>query len=87
MGRLGTWVGWLTVAAVVLVSPVLVFLMFVTAEVLIDGLMEAGVTAVSAIAIGAVGCVQFRRILRSEIALQSGSDELCDAPLIAVPPG
>jgi len=77
----------LTVAAVVLVSPVLVFLMFVAAEVLIDGLMEAGVTAVSAVAIGAVGCVLFRRILRAELARQSGSTELCEALPIAAPPG
>jgi hypothetical protein len=62
-------------------------LIIIAAEVLIDGMVEVGVTGVSAIAIGAVGWVQFRRIWRSEITQVSGSKELCEAPLIAAPPG
>jgi len=61
MPSLRTWVGWSVVAAVLLVSPVLAFLMIIAAEMLIDLLMEAGTTAVSAIAIGAIGWVLFRR--------------------------
>jgi hypothetical protein len=49
--------------------------------------MEAGVTGMSAIAIGAIGWVQFRRIWRSEIAQLSGSKEVFEAPPIAAPPG
>jgi hypothetical protein len=38
-----------------LLNPVLAFLAVIAAEMLIDGLMKAGVTEVSAIVIGAVG--------------------------------
>ena len=58
-------VAWV-IAGLILLSPIVAFLMVIGAEVLIDGLMEAGVTAVSAIAIGAVGWVQFLRIWRSD---------------------
>src|ERR1700747_2761337 len=70
-----------------LVSPAVALLAVIAAEVLIDGLVEAGVTGVSAIAIGAVGWVQFRRVWRSEIARLSESKELGEAPPIAAPPG
>jgi hypothetical protein len=49
--------------------------------------MEAGVTGMSAIAIGAIGWVQFRRIWRSEVVGLSGSKEVCEAPPVAAPPG
>jgi hypothetical protein len=55
--------------------------------VLIDMLMEAGVIGASAITIGVVGCVLFRRILRSEIAQLFEAKELCEASRIAAPPG
>jgi ABC-type dipeptide/oligopeptide/nickel transport system permease subunit len=87
MHSLRTWVAWSAVAGVLLVSPALLFLTVMAAEVLIDGLMEGGVTRVSAIAIGAIGWVQFRRIWRSEIAQLSGSKEVSEAPPIAAPPG
>ena len=67
------WAAVSSSAALILLSPVVAFFMVIAAEVLIDGLMEAGVTGVSAIAIGAIGWVQFRRIWRSEIAQLSGS--------------
>ena len=73
--------------ALILLSPVVAFLMVMTTEVLIEGLLEAGVTAVSAIVIGAFGCVLFRRILRAETARQSGSKEVCEAPPVAAPLG
>jgi hypothetical protein len=87
MRNLRTWVAWSIGAGVFLVSPVLAFSMVLAAEMAVDGLMEAGVIEVCAVAIGAVGCVLFRRILRAEIARQSGSTELCEALPIAAPPG
>ena len=75
------------IVALILLSPVIAFLMVIAAEVLIDALMEADVTGVSAIAIGALGWVQFRRIWRSEIAQLSGSKEVCEASPIAAPSG
>jgi len=62
MPSLRTWVVWSVVAAVLLVSPVLAFLMIIAAEVLIDLLMEAGTTPVCAIAIAGVGWALFRRV-------------------------
>jgi hypothetical protein len=62
MRGLRTWVVWSVVAAVLLVSPVLAFLLIIAAEMLIDLLMEAKATTVSAIAVGAIGWVLFRRI-------------------------
>ena len=56
----------LVIAGLILLSPIVALLAVIAAEMLIDGLMEAGVTGVSAIAIGAVGWVQFRRISRSD---------------------
>ena len=73
------------IAALILVSPIVAFLMLFAAEVLIDALMEAGVTGVSAIAICAVGWVQFRRILRSETTRAIAVEG--EAPPIAAPPG
>jgi len=51
-----------------------VLLTVMAAEIAVDGLVEAGMTGVSAFVIGAIGCVLFRRILRSETARQSGVD-------------
>jgi hypothetical protein len=75
------------IAALILLGPIVAFLMVIAAEVLIDGLMEAGVTGMSAIAIGAIGWVQFRRIWRSEVVGLSRSKEVCEAPPVAAPPG
>jgi len=61
MSSLRSWVAWSVVAGVLLVSPVLAFLMIIAAELLIDGLMEAGLNGVCAIAVGAVGWVLFPR--------------------------
>lgn len=72
------WAVGSAIAALILLSPILAFLMIMATEVLIDGVMAAGMTAVSAVAIGAVGWVLFRRTCRSEIARQSGSKELCE---------
>ena len=87
MSSLRTWVVWSVVAAVLLVSPVLAFLMIISAEMLIDLLMEAGTTAVCAVAIGATGWVLFRRILsQPDPAVQSRPEQEPDEAAIAVPP-
>jgi len=87
MRGLRTWVVWSVVAAVLLVSPVLAFLLIIAAEILIDLLMEAGTTAVSAIAICAIGWVLFRRISsQPDPAVQSRPEQEPDEAAIAVPP-
>jgi nitrate reductase gamma subunit len=87
MASVRNWAAGSAIAMLILLSPVGAFLAVIAAEVLIDMLMEAGVTGVCAVTIGVVGCVLFRRILRSETARQSGAKEVCEAPPIAVPPG
>ena len=87
MRRPRTWVVWSAVAAVLLVSPVLAFLLIIAAEMLIDLLTEAGTTAVYAVAIGALGWVLFRRILsQPDPAVQSRPEQEPDEAAIAVPP-
>ena len=87
MRSVRNWAVGSVIVVLILLSPVVAFLMVMAAEVVIDGLMEAGMTGVSAFVIGAIGCVLFRRILCSETARQSGSDEVCEASPIAAPPG
>ena len=87
MPSLRTWVGWSVVAAVLLVSPVLAFLLIIATEMLMDLLMEAGTTAVSAIAIGGVGWVLFRRFWQpSGEKPQSRPGVVLDEGAIAAPP-
>jgi len=81
------WIVASVIAGLILLSPIVALLTVIAAEMLIDGLMETGVTGVFAIAIGSVGWVQFRRIWRSEMVQLSGSKEVCEAPPIAGPPG
>ena len=81
------WTVASVIAGLILLSPIVALLAVIAAEMLIDGLMEAGMTGVSAIAIGAVGWVQFRRIWRSEIAQRFGSREVSEAPPLAAPLG
>ena len=49
------------IAALILASPTIAFLLAIAAELLVDLLIEAGATAVSAIAVGAIGWVLFRK--------------------------
>jgi hypothetical protein len=85
MGSVRNWAAGSAIPTLILLSPVGAFFIILTAEVLIDGLMEAGVAEVCAI--GVVGCVLFHRILRSEIAQLSEAKEVWGAPPIAAPPG
>jgi hypothetical protein len=85
MRNLRTWVAWSIIAAVLLASPVLAFLMIIASEMLIDLLMEVGTTSVCAIAIGGVGWVLFRRFWQpSGEKPQSGV--VSDEGAIAAPP-
>ena len=87
MCSLRTWVAWSVVAALLLVSPVLAFLMIIVTEMLIDLLLEAGTTAVCAIAIGGVGWVLFRRFWQpSSEKPQSRPGVIYDEGAIAAPP-
>jgi len=62
MGSLPTWAVSI-IAAVVLLSPALAFLMFLAVEILIDLLNEAGVPIYFApIVTGAVGWLLFRKL-------------------------
>jgi nitrate reductase gamma subunit len=69
--------------ALVLLSPVIAFLMIITAEVLIDLLMEAGVIGVCAIAAGLIGWALFRRMSRRRLTPLSADDEGLGQPAIA----
>jgi len=62
MGSLPTWAVSI-IAAVVLLSPALAFLMFLAVEILIDLLNEAGVPIYFApIVTGAIGWLLFRKL-------------------------
>jgi hypothetical protein len=75
------------IAALILLSPVVAFLMVILAELLIDVLTEAGTTAVCAAAIGAVGWVLFRKITSEpDPAVQSRPEQEPDEGAIAAPP-
>ena len=55
MSNLRTWAKWSVVAAVLLLSPVLAFLMIIAVEALIDLVLEVGVPAMlDVMAIGAI---------------------------------
>jgi cbb3-type cytochrome oxidase subunit 3 len=75
------------IAALILLSPVLAFLTILTAEMLIDLLMEAGTTLVSAIAIGGAGWALFRRYWpRGDRGRRLGPGLVSDEGAIAAPP-
>jgi predicted signal transduction protein with EAL and GGDEF domain len=72
MSSVRNWTASLGVAALILLSPFLAFLMVITAEMLIDLVMEAGVPVVCAVAAAVIGWVLFRRMSRDpELAHQS----------------
>jgi hypothetical protein len=81
---------WMVASAIVgliLLSPIIVFLMVICAEMLIDLLIEAGTTAVSAVGVGAVGWVLVRKFWPPpDKAPQSGPGLVSDETAIAAPP-
>jgi hypothetical protein len=57
------WVHFSIIAAAVLLSPVLAFLMAIAVEILIGSLMEAGLPALIALVVaGAIGWLLLRRL-------------------------
>jgi predicted signal transduction protein with EAL and GGDEF domain len=69
------WTAGLAVAAFILLSPVVAFLVVVAAEILIDVALAVGVPAVCAVAAAMIGCVLFRRMSSDpELAHQSEPD-------------
>ena len=87
MSGVRNWAAGSALTALILLSPVVAFLMVITAEMLIDVLMEARATAVGIVAAGAIGGVIFRKMSpHREVAAQLGSQEEPDETAIAAPP-
>jgi hypothetical protein len=85
MSNLRTLAKW-SVAAVLLLSPVLAFLMIIAVEALIDLVLEVGVPAMlDVMAIGAIVWVLFHNYRPRPDGAQSGSGEP-GAPAAAVAP-
>jgi hypothetical protein len=61
MSTLPSWAQCSIIAASVLLSPALAFLMVIAAELVIDFAMEVGAAAVCVVAAGAVGWVLLRK--------------------------
>jgi hypothetical protein len=80
------WAVGAAIAALILFSPIVAFLMVIVAEMAVDLLMVAGGPADCTIAAGVIGWVLFRRYgIRPEIP-QSGSEQVSDEAAIAAPP-
>jgi hypothetical protein len=63
MGRLPDWAKWTIIAAAVLLSPVLAFLLAIAVEIVLGVLQDAGVLKFVALAaIGAVGWSRSRKL-------------------------
>ena len=88
MRSVRNWAIGSAIAALILLSPVVAFLMVIAAEMLVDGLMEAGVTEVCAIAAVAIGWALFRRIWfhRPIVPLRATERVVSDEGAVAVPP-
>src|ERR1700720_3730274 len=83
MSSLRTWAKW-PVAAVLLLSPVLAFLMVIAVEASIDLVLEVGVPAMlDVMAVGAIVWVVFHNHRPRPDGAQSGPGEP-DAPAAAV---
>jgi hypothetical protein len=87
MRSIRNWPAVASIAALILLCPVVAFLMIIAAEALIDGLMEVWVTGICAVAAVAIGRTLFRRLLRRPaIALQAGTERVSDEGAIAARP-
>jgi hypothetical protein len=86
MSSVRNWVTGLAIAALILLSPILAFLMVIVAEMQIDLLMEAGTAADCTIAAGAIGWVLFRKYRAQSEAPYSGLEREPDEAAIAAPP-
>jgi hypothetical protein len=87
MRGLRNWAVGSVIAALILLSPIIAALMVISAELLIDLLMEARLTAVCIAAAGVIGWVLSRkRSSHPDVAAQSGPEHARDEAAIAVPP-
>jgi hypothetical protein len=72
------------IAALILLSPVIAFLIVSTAEMLIDVVIEARAIAICGVSAGAIGWTLFRKNRpRLKVALQSRQEQVCDEAAIA----
>ena len=72
MGRFPTWTKFLVVAAAVLLSPVLAFLMAIAVEISIGAVKDAGALPLLALAVAvAIGCSLIRKVLRASAGQRS----------------
>ena len=73
------WAVASAIAALILLSPIVAFLMVITAEMLIDVVIQGRATAVCAVAAGAIGWALFRKNWpHLKVEPQSGQDQVCD---------
>ena len=76
--NVGNWAVESAVAALILISPIVGFLMVITAEMLIDVVIEARATTICAAA-GAIGLALFRKNRRHfKEKPQLEEDQACD---------
>src|SRR5262249_5384682 len=75
------------IAALVLLSPVITFLVVIAAEMLIDLLIVGATSAVCALAAGGIGLVLYRKFWRRpEVVYQSESEPVSGKTSIAPAP-
>ena len=87
MSSIRNWAAVSAIAALILLAPVIAFLMVITAELLIDFVMEARMAAVCVAAAGAISWFLFpRRSRHPGMAVQSSSEEETGKRAIAAPP-
>ena len=87
MTSIRKWLVRSVIAALILLSPVVAFLMVISAELLIDGLMETGLGGACIVIAGAIGWSLFRSISRHRAIIpQPGIEPISDDGAIAVPP-
>jgi hypothetical protein len=86
MSSVRNWAAGSAIAALILFSPIVAFLMVIVAEIQIDLLMEAGATADCTIAAGAIGWALWRKYGAQLEARQSGAEGAPEEAAIAAPP-
>ena len=86
MSIVRNWAGGLAIAALILLSPIVAFLIVIMAEIQIDLLIEAGTAADCTIAAGAIGWALFRKYGAQTEAPQMGVEGEPDEAAIAAPP-
>jgi membrane protein implicated in regulation of membrane protease activity len=79
------WAAGAAIAALMVLSPIVAFLVVIAAEMLIDLVMEAGVPVVCTVAAAVIGWVLFRR-MSSDPELVHQSEAETDETAIAAQP-